>query len=59
MGDGQGWPRIQVWEELMILPLVFRRTAQLELDHSIAWYENKREGLGWEFRTEIEKHLKK
>lgn len=41
----------------MPLPLVFRRIAQLELDESVSWYENKRVGLGGEFRIEIEKHL--
>lgn len=41
----------------MLLPLVFRRIAQLELDESVSWYENKRVGLGTEFRIEIEKHL--
>ena len=41
----------------MPLPLVFRRIAQLELDESVSWYENKRVGLGREFRIEIEKHL--
>jgi plasmid stabilization system protein ParE len=43
----------------MSLPLVFRRTAQKELDESVAWYENKRVGLGGEFRTEIEKYLER
>ncbi len=43
----------------MPLPLVFRRIAQLELDESVSWYENKRMGLGREFRLEIEKHLEK
>jgi plasmid stabilization system protein ParE len=42
----------------MSLPLVFRRIAQLELDESVSWYENKRVGLGEEFKIEIEKHLK-
>lgn len=40
-------------------PLVFRRIAQLELDETISWYENKRVGLGGEFRVEIEKHLQR
>jgi len=34
----------------MSLPLVFRHIARLELDESILWYENKRPGLGNEFR---------
>jgi hypothetical protein len=42
----------------MPLPLVFRRIAQLELDESVSWYENKRVGLGREFRIEIESTLK-
>ena len=43
----------------MPLPLVFRRIAQLELDESVSWYENKRVGLGSQFRLEIEKHLER
>ena len=43
----------------MPLPLVFRRIAQLELDESVSWYENKRVGLGTEFRLEIEKYLER
>ena len=43
----------------MPLPLVFRRIAQLELDESASWYENKRIGLGGEFRSEIEKNLER
>lgn len=43
----------------MPLPLVFRRIAQLELNESVAWYENKRAGLGREFRIEIDKHLRR
>ncbi len=43
----------------MPLPLVFRRIAQLELDESVSWYENKRVGLGREFRIEIENHLER
>lgn len=43
----------------MPLPLVFRRIAKLELDESVAWYENKRAGLGREFRIEIDKHLRR
>lgn len=43
----------------MPLPLVFRRIAQLELDESVLWYENKRVGLGMQFRVEIEKHLER
>ena len=43
----------------MPLPLVFRRIAKLELDESVAWYENKREGLGREFRIEIDKQLRR
>ena len=43
----------------MPLPIVFRPIAQLELDESISWYENKRVGLGAEFRIELEKHLER
>ncbi len=43
----------------MPLPLIFRGIAQLELDESVAWYENKRVGLGGQFRIEIEKHLER
>lgn len=43
----------------MRLPLVFRRTAQLELDESVSWYENKRVGLGGQFRIEIEEYLER
>ena len=43
----------------MPIPLVFRRIAQLELDESVAWYDNKRVGIGREFRIEIERHLER
>jgi len=43
----------------MLLPLVFRRVAQLELDESVSWYENKRVGLGRDFRIEIEENLER
>jgi len=43
----------------MPLPLVFRRIAQLELEESVARYEEKRMGLGREFRNEIERHLRR
>lgn len=43
----------------MPLPLAFRRIAKLELDESVAWYENKRVRLGRQFRIEIEKHLER
>jgi plasmid stabilization system protein ParE len=43
----------------MPLPVVFLRIAKLELDESVSWYENKRVGLGSEFRIEIEKHLER
>ncbi len=43
----------------MSLPLVFRGTAQLELDEAIAWYEKKRVGLGRQFRMEVERHLER
>ncbi len=33
---------------------VLRRVAEQEFDDSIAYYENKREGLGQEFRATIE-----
>lgn len=35
--------------------LVLRRIAEKEFDESIAWYEERRSGLGQEFRTTIEK----
>lgn len=41
----------------MPLPVIFRRIAQVELDESVAWYENKRGGLGREFKVEVEKHI--
>jgi plasmid stabilization system protein ParE len=41
----------------MILPVVFRRIAKQEMDESIAWYENERAGLGFEFAVEIEESL--
>lgn len=37
------------------LPVVFLRTANLELVEASAWYENKRAGLGREFLEEIER----
>lgn len=43
----------------MPLPLVFRRIAQIELDESVSWYENKQVGLGSQFRIEIERHLER
>ena len=43
----------------MPLPLLFRRVAQFELDEAVAWYENKRAGLGREFRIETDKHLRR
>ena len=43
----------------MRLPLVFRRIAQLELNESISWYEDKRAELGEAFRIEIESHLER
>ena len=36
---------------------VLRRVAELEFDDSIAWYENKREGLGQAFRATIENYF--
>lgn len=47
----------QVREELVPPPVIFRRIAQVELDESVAWYENKRGGLGREFKVEVEKHI--
>jgi plasmid stabilization system protein ParE len=41
----------------MSLPLVFRRTAQLEFDEAALWYEARRIGLGAEFAAEIQKVL--
>lgn len=41
----------------MTLPIVFRRIAKLEMDESIAWYENQREDLGLEFAVEVDKFL--
>jgi plasmid stabilization system protein ParE len=43
----------------MPLPLVFRRIAQIELDESVARYEDKRMVLGREFRIEIERNLRR
>jgi len=36
---------------------VLRRVAGQEFDDSIGYYENKREGLGQEFRTLIEQYF--
>lgn len=43
----------------MSLPLVFRRIAQLELDKSVSWYEDREVGLGRQFRLEIDKYLER
>jgi plasmid stabilization system protein ParE len=43
----------------MPLPLVFRRLAQIELDESVSWYNDKRAGLGSESRIEVEKNLER
>jgi plasmid stabilization system protein ParE len=40
-------------------PIVFRRIAKLEMDESIAWYENQRENLGVEFALEIDRTLQR
>ncbi len=42
----------------MPLPLVFRRIAQLELDESVSWYENKRVGLGRDLGLRLKSTLK-
>jgi plasmid stabilization system protein ParE len=39
--------------------LVLRRIAAQEFDDSIAWYEKQREGLGREFRAEIEAYFQR
>ena len=41
----------------MPLPVVFRRIARQEMDESVAWYENQRAGLGFEFAAEVEELL--
>ena len=43
----------------MSSPIVFRRIAKVEMDESIAWYENQRHNLGVEFAVEIDTTLKK
>jgi toxin ParE1/3/4 len=40
-------------------PLVLRWIAAQEFEDSIAWYENKREGLGREFRAAIEENFQR
>ena len=39
----------------MSLPVAFYRAANAEFADASAWYENKREGLGTTFITEIER----
>ena len=39
--------------------VVFRRIARRELDDAISWYEERREGLGQEFSSAIEKQLER
>jgi toxin ParE1/3/4 len=41
----------------MSLPIVFRPIAKLEMDESVAWYENQRLGLGLQFADEVESVL--
>jgi hypothetical protein len=43
----------------MSFPIVFRRIAKVEMDESIAWYENQRDRLGQEFAFEIERTLER
>jgi plasmid stabilization system protein ParE len=39
----------------MSLPLAFHRAAQAEFIEAVAWYDNKRSGLGMEFIAEIDR----
>jgi plasmid stabilization system protein ParE len=42
----------------MTIPIIFRRTAQDELDDAGDWYEKERQGLGEAFFNSIEDLLK-
>ena len=37
--------------------VVFRRTARLEFDEAVAWYEAQRLGLGLELKEEVDQFL--
>ena len=39
----------------MTLPVAFRRQARRELQEAVDWYEQKRPGLGEQFRLGVEK----
>jgi plasmid stabilization system protein ParE len=39
--------------------IVFRRIARRELDDAIAWYEERREGLGQDFAIAVERLLER
>ena len=41
----------------MSLPVVFTRTARLEFDEAVTWYEEQRPGLGREFKLEVKAAL--
>src|SRR3989442_886364 len=43
----------------MASPIVFRHIARMEMDESIAWYENQRAKLGVEFAVEIDETLQR
>jgi plasmid stabilization system protein ParE len=37
--------------------VVFRRTARMEFDEAVAWYESERAGLGLEFKSVVDDTL--
>ena len=37
--------------------ILFRRIARSELEHAVAWYENRRSGLGAAFRRRVDSTL--
>ncbi len=41
----------------MSLPTMFRRTAARELERAVAWYEDRRAGLGATFRRRVDATL--
>ena len=43
----------------MILPIVFRPLAELELDEATAWYKSRKRGLETEFRAEVNQMLER
>ena len=43
----------------MCFPIVFRRIAKRELDDAISWYESRREGLGQDFSSAVERELER